>query len=216
MKCAIILSGCGVRDGSEIHESVTAMLSLDGRGHAYDCYALDKAQSAVVDHYHGSGMRETRNMLVEAARIARGQIRDVKALDLAQYDAVVLPGGFGAATNLCDFGSRGAACTVDPDLEDVLVRAHEAGKAIGFMCIAPVIAARVFGKNGVQMTIGDDAGTASACEAMGAKHVVCKVDEACVDKNLKIVTVPAYMTARSITECYLSAQAMVRALEELV
>ena len=216
MRCAVILSGCGVRDGSEIHESVTAMLSLAERGHSYMCYAPDKWQSVVVDHAHGRPMEEKRNVLVESARIARGDIRDLKLADLNDFDAVILPGGFGAAMNLCNFGRVGAKCQVDPDLESFLKKVHEAGKPIGFMCIAPVIAARVFGDKGVRMTIGDDAGTAKACEAMGAKHQVCRYDEACVDETLKIVTTPAYMCARDIAECFASAKALVTAIEKLI
>ena len=216
MRCAIVLSGCGVRDGSEIHESVTAMLSLAERGHAYMCYAPDRMQQAVVDHAHGGESDEKRNVLVESARIARGAIRPLQEADLSTFDAVILPGGFGAATNLCDFGSKGASCSVIPELASFLNRVHEAGKPIGFMCIAPVIAARVFGDRGVRLTIGDDAGTARACEAMGAKHVVCRYDEACVDETLKIVTTPAYMKARDIAECCASARALVEKLETLV
>ena len=216
MRCAIILSGCGVKDGSEIHESVTAMLSLAERGHSYMCYAPNKWQRFVVDHVNGRNLEEKRNILSESARIARGKIQDLKTADLKDFDAVILPGGFGAAVNLCDFGVCGADCHVDPDLEAFLKRVQEAGKPIGFMCIAPVIAARVFGDKGVRMTIGDDAGTAQACEAMGAKHEVCRFDEACVDEKLKIVTTPAYMCARNVAECYASAKALVLAIEKLL
>ncbi len=216
MRCAIILSGCGVRDGSEIHESVTAMLSLVERGHSYRCFAPDRMQQAVIDHAHGCESDEKRNVLVESARIARGAIQPLQAAELSTFDAVILPGGFGAATNLCDFGSKGASCSVIPELASFLNRVHEAGKPIGFMCIAPVIAARVFGDRGVRLTIGDDAGTAQACEAMGAKHVVCRHDEACVDETLKIVTTPAYMKARDIAECCASARALVEKLETLL
>lgn len=215
MRCAVILSGCGVRDGSEIHEAVTAMLSLTERGHAYECYAPDRWQTAVVDHAHGCMMDEKRNTLVESARIARGAIRDLKEANLDTFDAVLLPGGFGAAIQLCDFGKAGARCKVDPELEVFLKNVQKAGKPIGLMCIAPVIAARVFGDRAVRVTIGDDAETARACEAMGARHVVCRHDEVCVDEALKIVTTPAYMKARDISQCYASAKALVSALEKL-
>ena len=216
MKCAVILSGCGVRDGSEIHEAVTALLSLDERGHEYMCFAPDKPQSEVVDHLCGRRTPESRNVLTESARIARGHIKSLAEAELSAFDAVLLPGGFGAAINLCDFGFKGASCTVDGQVESFLKRAQAAQKPIGFMCIAPVIAARVFGAQHVRLSIGDDKATAAACEAMGARHVVCRADEACVDEELKIVTTPAYMKAKSISECYASAKSLVAALEKLV
>ncbi len=216
MRFAVILSGCGVRDGSEIHESVLLMLSLCQAGHEVSIFAPDKAQTMVVNGVSGKPMSETRNVLVESARIARGAIKPLSSLVIEDVDAIALPGGFGAALNLCDFGQRGEQCRVDAEVERVLVHAHEAGKVLGFMCIAPVIAARVFGKDGVRVTIGSDVGTARACEAMGAHHEVRRYDEACVDENLKIVTTPAYMEAGSIVECYASAQALVRAMTKLL
>jgi len=216
MKVAVILSGCGVRDGSEIHEAVTALLSLDQRGHEYQCYAPDINQTSVVNHITGRSMDQTRSVLEESARIARGNIINLNNAQFDSFDAVVLPGGFGAAVNLCNFGSKGSACTVNNTIESFLTKAQLMGKPIGFMCIAPVIAARVFGNKRVRMTIGDDPGTAAACEAMGAVHVNCRADEACVDHDLKIVTTPAYMKAQSIAECYKSADALVAALEKLV
>ena len=216
MRFAVILSGCGVRDGSEIHESVLLLLSLEQAGHEVSIFAPDKAQALVVNGVTGKPLSETRNVLVESARIARGAIKPLSALDISNVDAIALPGGFGAALNLCDFGQKGAHCHVDAEVERVLLCSHEAGKVLGFMCIAPVIAARLFGKEGVRVTIGSDTGTARACEAMGAHHEVCRYDEACVDEKLRIVTTPAYMEAKSLTECCASAQALVQAMTKLL
>jgi enhancing lycopene biosynthesis protein 2 len=215
MKIAVILSGCGVRDGSEIHESVTALLCMDQAGHEVQMFAPDKEQTAVINGVTGKATDEKRNILVESARIARGNIQALTRLCVADFDAVVLPGGFGAATNLCDFAINGPNCAINPDLERVLMDARNAGKIMGFMCIAPVIAARVFGKDQVRMTIGNDPGTAAACEAMGANHICCRYNEACVDARLKVVTTPAYMLAASIAQCYESAKAMLEAIENL-
>lgn len=215
MKTAVILSGCGVRDGSEIHEAVLAVLSLKEAGHSVDFYAPDKAQSMVINAATGKPAHETRNVLAESARIARGEIRALSALDVEAYDAVVLPGGFGAAVNLCDFGSRGAACEVDRELADVLRKCRKSAKIMGFMCIAPVIAARLFGGEGVHVTVGQASSASAACERMGAVHEVCRYDEACIDRTLRIVTVPAYMDAEDIVACHASAKALVRGMETL-
>ncbi|MBQ9244158.1 MAG: isoprenoid biosynthesis glyoxalase ElbB [Proteobacteria bacterium] len=218
MKTAVILSGCGVRDGSEIHEAVLAVLSLCEAGHEVSFFAPDKPQSAVINGVTGKACEESRNVLVESARIARGDIRALAALEqeLDAFDAVVLPGGFGAATNLCDFGVRGAACEVDAGVADVLKKCRNAGKIMGFMCIAPVIAARLFGNEGVHVTVGVPSSVSAACEKMGAVHEACRYDEACIDRRLRIVSVPAYMDAGDITACYASAKALVRGMEQLV
>ena len=215
MKTAVNLSGCGVRDGSEIHEAVLAVLSLVQAGHEVSFFAPDKAQSAVINALTGKPSSEPRNVLVESARIARGEIRALSALDVVAYDAVVLPGGFGAAINLCDFGSRGSSCEVDRELACVLRQCRETGKIMGFMCIAPVIAARLFGSEGVHVTVGRPSSASAACERMGAVHESCGYDEACIDRERRIVTVPAYMDAGDIAACYASAQALVRGLETL-
>ena len=201
MRFAVILSGCGVRDGSEIHESVLLLLSLAQAGHEVSIFAPDKEQALVINGLTGSPMSDVRNVLVESARIARGMIRPLSVLDISAIDAIALPGGFGAALNLCDFGQKGAQCKVDSEVERVLRCAHEAGKVLGFMCIAPVIAARLFGSDGVKVTIGRDKVTAKACESMGAHHEVKRYDEVCVDEKLRVVTTPAYMEAKSIVEC---------------
>ncbi|MHA6494872.1 isoprenoid biosynthesis glyoxalase ElbB [Pseudomonas borbori] len=198
-KVAVILSGCGVYDGAEIHESVITLLRLDQRGAQVQCFAPDVPQLHVVDHYSGDEMDETRNVLVESARIARGNIKDVKELHVEQFDALILPGGFGAAKNLSDFALSGANCSVQPDVLTAAKAFAAAGKPVGLMCIAPALAAKIFG-SGVICTIGNDPDTADAMTQMGVEHHECVVSEIVEDKAHKLVSTPAYMLAQSISE----------------
>ena len=210
-KVAVILSGCGVYDGSEIQEACAALLALD-RHHAraVPC-APDKPQMHVVDHTAGEpAAGEDRNVLKEAARIVRGEITPLADMDVKDVDAVLMPGGFGAAKNLCDFAVEGADCTVDGQVAAFLRAAYEAQKPIGAMCIAPVIVARVFGKDlKPKLTIGTDPDTAKAIAAMGAEHVECPASGAVVDEEHRIVTTPAYMSAGGIGEVFAGAEEFV-------
>lgn len=198
-KVAVILSGCGVYDGAEIHESVLTLLSLDRQGAEYQCFAPDIPQHHVVNHLTGEDMEPARNVLVESARIARGKIKPVEELDSDDFDALVLPGGFGAAKNLSDFAFSGAEVRVQIDVLAEAKSFAEAGKPIGLICIAPAIAGRIF-PDGVRATIGTDAETAATLEATGVQHVNCPVDEIVVDERRKLVTTPAYMLANRISE----------------
>ncbi|MEX2219068.1 MAG: isoprenoid biosynthesis glyoxalase ElbB [Phycisphaerales bacterium] len=196
-RVAVVLAGCGRADGSEVHESVSCLIHLARVGASYRCFAPDGPQTDVVNHLTGEPAPETRNMLVEAARIARGDIGPLSELRVEEFDAVVFPGGFGAAKNLCTFAKDGENCAVDTDVERVVKGFHSAGKPVGMCCIAPVIGARVLGKArggpGVQVTIGDDAGTAQAIGRMGSTNVPRAVTEAAVDEANRLATTPAYM-----------------------
>ena len=196
---AVILSGCGVYDGAEIHESVITLLRLDQRGAQVQCFAPNINQLHVIDHLRGEATDETRNVLVESARIARGNVKDVKELNASAFDALIVPGGFGAAKNLSDFASSGAACQVQADVLAACQSFAQAGKPVGLMCIAPALAAAIYGA-GVQCTIGSDEGTAAALTQMGAEHVECEVGDIVEDQARKLVTTPAYMLAQSIAE----------------
>lgn len=215
-KVAVILSGCGVFDGAEIHESVLVLLALD-RAHAdVVCTAPDVAQHHVINHLTQQPVSgETRNVLVESARIARGKITPLARLKPGDVDAVIVPGGFGAAKNLCNFALAGKEFTVNTEVASFLTTVHQAGKPIGFVCIAPAIAARMFGPAGVEFTIGTDAGTAQALESTGARHLNCNVYNVVVDRKLKIVTTPAYMLAGRITEAEAGINRLVQAVLEL-
>ncbi|MDR2982414.1 MAG: isoprenoid biosynthesis glyoxalase ElbB [Puniceicoccales bacterium] len=200
-RVAVILSGCGVYDGTEIHEAVITLLALDRARAQVQCYAPDVPQMHVVSHLTGEPLAgKARNVLLESARIARGAIKPLGELKVQDVDAIILPGGFGAAKNLCDFAVKGADMTVDPELARVLTGAHAAGKPLGFICISPVIAAKLFGPAGVSVTIGNDPGTAQAIAAMGAKHVNCTVSESLADSTHKVFSTPAYMLGPSIKD----------------
>lgn len=199
-KVAVVLSGCGVYDGAEIHESVLTLLRLSERGVAYQCFAPNVDQLHVINHLTGDVVEgESRNVLVESARIARGEILDLAGASAADYDALLVPGGFGAAKNLCNFAVAGAEMTVQPDFLAFAQAMHEAGKPIGLMCIAPTMSAHIFGE-GVDCTIGTDEETAAAIQAMGANHIECPVQEAIIDRQRKLVTTPAYMLAGNVAE----------------
>ena len=198
-KIAIILSGCGVFDGAEIHESVLTMLALEENNAEYQCFAPDIAQHHVINHLTGEEMDESRNVMVEAGRIARGQVNPVTELKSADFDALIFPGGFGAAKNLCDFAFKGSACTIEPGVLAAAQDFVQAGKPIGFICIAPAMIPKIYGEK-TQLTIGDDADTAAAIEGMGGEHICCPVSEFVVDETHKVVSTPAYMLAGNISE----------------
>ena len=200
-KVGVVLSGCGVYDGAEIHESVLTLLALDRAGAEVVCLAPDVAQRHVVNHLTGQPAEgETRNVLVEAARIARGKVRDLAGFDPSTLDALVLPGGFGAAKNLSDFAFRGADCEVHPEVARVVRAVHASGKPVGALCIAPVLLAKLLGGETPKLTIGTDPGTAAAVEKMGGRHVACGGGQAVVDEERRVVTTPAYMLDSSISE----------------
>lgn len=218
MKTCIVLSGCGVKDGSEIHESVLTMLHLDQAGSEIICAAPDLNQMDVINHVTDKAMAsEQRNILVESARIARGDIAALSSISADGIDALVIPGGFGAAKNLCDFAVQGPECRVQPDLEKLILDMVKAKKPIGALCIAPVIIARVLGKNNrkVKLTIGKDTATAEKINAMGATHVNCPVHQSVIDEEFRVVTSPAYMLAGSIKEVSESAKSLVNGLVKL-
>jgi enhancing lycopene biosynthesis protein 2 len=164
-RVAVILSGCGVYDGAEIHESVLTLLRLDQQGAQVQCFAPNVEQMHVINHLNGEEMPEKRNTLVEAARIARGEIKDVREARVEDFDALIVPGGFGAAKNLCDFAIKGADCSVQPDVLQLAQAFADARKPIGLICISPAMSARIFGE-GVECTIGHDTDTAAAIEKM--------------------------------------------------
>jgi len=199
-KVAVILAGSGVYDGSEIHEAVITLLALDRQDAEVQCFAPNMTQSHVVNHLSGEVSEgESRNVLIEAARIARGNIKDIVELETSNFDALIIPGGFGVAKNLCDFALNGADMTMD---DNVLLAAQsfkQASKPIGLMCIAPVMAAAIFGQ-GVQCTIGTDKDTAALLNAMGADHMNAEVNHVVVDEDNKLVTTPAYMLAETISQ----------------
>ncbi|RTE67062.1 isoprenoid biosynthesis protein ElbB [Amphritea opalescens] len=199
-KVAVVLSGCGVYDGSEIYESVLTLLAIEQGGARYQCMAPNIEQMHVIDHRNGEVMADQqRNVLTEAARLARGEIIDLATANPADYDALIIPGGFGAAKNLSDFAVAGAAAKVNPDLLAFTQAIHASGKPVGLICIAPAMTPLLFGE-GATCTIGNDQETAAAIEAMGGQHQDCDCSDIVFDEKFNLVTTPAYMLAGSISE----------------
>ncbi len=201
-KAAVILSGSGVFDGAEIQESVITLLALDRANVNVDIFAPDIDQHHVINHLTGNEMDEKRNVLIEAARIARGEIKDLQIANVNDYDMVIFPGGFGVAKNFCDLAFKGKDCEVNPIIEEFIIKAISEKKPLGFMCIAPALLAKVASKIGLKLslTIGTDPGTAEVIESFGSIHIECQANEIAYDEKNKIVTAPAYMVGKRIHE----------------
>jgi enhancing lycopene biosynthesis protein 2 len=217
-KIGVVLSGCGVYDGSEINETVITLLAIDRAGAEAVCMAPNVEQMHVINHLVGEPVEgETRNVLVESARIARGNIKDIAEVKATDLDALVLPGGFGAAKNLCDFAVKGPECEVNPDVARLVKEIVAARKPLAGICIAPALLARVLGPiNSPALTIGNDQDTAAALNKMGARHVDCPVREVVIDEQNRIISTPAYMLAGSISEAADGIEKAVRALLDMI
>lgn len=198
MKFAIILSGSGVFDGSEIHEATLSMYSICKNGCEYDIFAPNINQHHVINHITGAEMNEKRNVLVESARIARGEIQDIANFSSDNYDALLMPGGFGVAKNLSDFAFRGSKCIVNKEISSCIINMHKAKKPIGALCISPVILANIL--KGIEVTIGNDKNTLEEIKTMNGKHKPCSAQEVCVDKTNNIYTTACYMLNSNIYE----------------
>jgi enhancing lycopene biosynthesis protein 2 len=216
-KIGVLLAGCGVYDGAEIHEAVLTLLFLDRAGAQAICIAPNIPQYHVVNHISGNeNVSEKRNVLTEAARIARGKIKNISDIGVDDLDGLILPGGFGAAKNLCDYAIKGNSFLVNKEVEILIKAMHSAQKPLGFICIAPVIAAKVLGEFNPSLTIGSDAASAETIEALGAKHINHKVDEIEVDLTNKIVTTPAYMLGPDISNVAAGIEKLVLKVLELI
>ncbi|MBC8185935.1 isoprenoid biosynthesis glyoxalase ElbB [candidate division KSB1 bacterium] len=211
-KFAVILSGCGVFDGAEIHEATLTMLAIKKQGAEYEIFAPDIPQHHVINHITGEEMNEIRNVLVESARIARGNIKDLKEYNPSDFDALIFPGGFGAAKNLCDFAFKGPDCTINDDVVNAIQKTAEQHKPIGALCISPVFMAKIF--RDVEVTIGQDAGTAEAIEKMGATHKQTDHGEVIVDEKNLVFTTPCYMLDANILQIAKGASNIVEAMME--
>lgn len=213
-KVAIILSGCGVNDGSEIHEAVLCLLHLTKQGASYQCFAPDKPQ-ATTNHITGKlDASQSRNVLTEAARIARGDIKALTELNIADFDALLLPGGFGVAKNLSDFASQGAEMQLDAQVQAACKAFASARKPAGYCCIAPILIPRVY-PAGVKGTIGTDTDTADAFSAMGGEHIGCAVTDVVEDARYQVISTPAYMLAKNIAEADIGIGKLVKRLLEM-
>ena len=189
---AVVLSGCGFLDGAEITEAISTLIAIGQQGATYKVFALNK-DVPETNHLTQKPTGQKRNVLQEAARIARGDIQPLENLKAQDFDALAFPGGFGAAIHLCNFAEKGSEGQIDPQVARVVQEFHHSGKPIAAICIAPAIMALALGKKGVNVTIGEDAGTASELEKTGAKHQKCAVEKYVVDHSHKVITTPAYM-----------------------
>ncbi len=213
-KFAVVLSGCGVFDGAEIHEATLSMYAIAKAGSSYDIFAPDINQHHVINHLNGEEMQEKRNVLVESARIARGAIKNLKELNSEDYDVLFFPGGFGVAKNLCTIAFDGPDAAVNGDVAEAVQSFYEADKPIAALCIAPAMIARIL--PGVTVTIGQDEGTITAIEAMGGKHINTDHEQVIVDKEHKIYTTPCYMLDANILQIGKGAENIVaKVLEDL-
>ena len=199
-KIGVVLSGCGVYDGAEIHEAVITLLAIARRGAQAVCFAPDKAQTDVINHLTGETMAESRNVLIEAARLTRGAIQPLASARADELDALIVPGGFGAAKNLSNFAAQGSECVVDRDLQALTLAMHEAGKPLGFMCIAPALLPKIF----PDAAADNHRYRSGYCRGAGrdgrGARAVRPVDDIVVDEDNKVVTTPAYMLAQNIAE----------------
>jgi len=217
-RVGVVLSGCGVLDGSEIHETVLTLLFLDRAGAEIHCFAPDKPQRDVVNHFTKKPTGETRNVLAESARIARGEISPLSALNVDQLDAVIFPGGFGATKNLSSFAADDANCEIDPDVDRVIRDTIAKDKVVGAICISPVLIARALqGRTAGRpvVTIGTDAATAGSLRALGTENQPASVNEIVVDEKLRIVTTPAYMLGPRIANVAVGIEKLVHKVLEM-
>ena len=212
-KIAVVLSGSGVYDGSEIHEATLTLFAIAKNGGAYRCFAPDVEQAHVINHLTGQEMPEQRNVLVESARIARGNIQPLSEYRAGEFDAIIFPGGFGAAKNLCTFAFEGIDCAINPDVQHAVKETVEAGKPIGALCISPVLIIKILGDANV--TIGQDKDTISAIEKMGGTHKETTHGEIVVDEKYKLVTTPCYMLDASIVQIAEGADNVVKKILEI-
>lgn len=214
MKAAVVLSGCGVYDGAEIHEAVMTLYAIDKAGGSYQVFAPNVMQHHVVNHITGKATEESRNVMTEAARIARGKIKPVTEYRASDYDALIFPGGFGVAKNLCTYAFDGAECRVDRVVEAAIIETHKAHKPIGALCISPVLITRVLGD--VTVTIGNDHDTIEDIAALGGKHEKKNHGEVMTDEKNLIVSTPCYMIEATISDIARDAELLVAEIMKLL
>lgn len=209
-KFAVVLSGCGVYDGAEIQEAVLALLAIKKHGAEYEIFAPDIFQHHVVNHLTGSEMDEKRNVLIESARIARGKVKPLSEFNARSFDALIFPGGFGVAKNLCNYAFEGSDCKVNPEVEKVIKDMVSLHKPIGAMCVSPVLISKILGN--VEVTLGSDAESAENIRKMGSKHTNTTHGDVVIDRNHLIYTTPCYMLDANILQIELGAYNLVSSI----
>lgn len=221
-KCALILAGCGAKDGAEITESVSLMIAFDQAHFHVQAFAPNRSFHHVIDHAADQIVEsENRNMLVESARIARGNVLPLQELAEDDYDVICFAGGFGVAKNFCNFASEGKNAVLENDVKDILFRFIRAHKIVSALCISPILlalAAKELQLKDAKITLGD--GSSEAAEIVqtwGITHEPKKVHEASIDKVNRFVTAPAYMDAQaSPKDIFASATSLVKGVESLL
>ena len=213
---AVVLSGCGRADGSEIHEAVCALLCIENMGCTYQCFAPNIEQAAVINHLNNQPMPETRNVLVEAARIARGNILDLKEFKVQDFDGIVFPGGLGAVTNWCDFAEKGIDCDVNNSIRAVIRSCYDHKLVIGAMCIAPAMVAVVLADKKIHFTLGAGGAMAQKLEQLGVVHEEVGVTDVCIDRENRVCSTPAYMLASNMVDVCQGAQNLIGAMCQLI
>ena len=208
-RIGLLLSGCGQLDGSEIHETIVTMLALDREGVEIVFMAPDTKLN-VINHFEKKSVKEQRNVMVEASRLSRGKMKDIKDIKISDIDAIILPGGAGAIKNLSDFADKGANAVINPDVQRLILEMNENNKTIGAICISPAVVAKILSPKKIQVTIGNDLATKSVIESMGCQHIDCTVDDIVVDQANKIVTTPAYMLGPGIKEIAVGIEKLVK------
>lgn len=218
-KIGVALSGCGVYDGSEIHEAVLTLLAIDRAGAEAVCMAPDMDQMHVINHLTGEEVKgEKRNVLLESARIARGNIRDIRTVQADDIDGLIFPGGFGAAKNLCDFATKGENCQVHPEVVRLILEFAAKKKPQAACCIAPAMYAKVFEGEGIHptLTVGNDREVSGKMENMGSRHQDCETEDIVLDEENKIVSTPAYMRGQNISEVAVGIEKAVNKLVSMI
>lgn len=225
MKIGVLLSGCGVYDGAEIHEATMALLAIDEIGAEAVCISIDKDQYHVVNHLTGEEMNEKRNMLVESARIARGNIKEINEIDPIDIDGLVIPGGFGSAKNFTNWAFNGPDGDILPEVKLLIVNMINVGKPIAALCVSPVVVAKALEGSEIHptLTIGTDKesspydipGFVQGLETTGMHTEMKTVREICVDRENKIITAPCYMMDASISDIRKNARQAIEALRDL-
>lgn len=226
MKIGVLLSGAGVYDGAEIHEAVLTLLEIESLGYEAVCIGVDAPQHHVINHLNGQEQAQTRNMLEEAARIARGQIREISTVVPADLDALVIPGGFGSAKNFSSWAFEGPNGQIRPDVKLLLVNMYNVGKPIVALCVSPVLLALAFEDMaiGQQLTIGSTSAASpynisdfqEGLQAKGAQTPECSIQEICIDVPNRIITAPCYMLEASLPALQQNIRQAMAALKQLL
>lgn len=214
-KIAVILAGCGNRDGSETHETLSVLLAIDKRGMQYQCFAPE-GEFIVFNHIEGKPSGENRNLIIEASRLCRGNIMPLSQYKSEDFDALILPGGMGAAQNLSDYAFKGDKMSVNKEVERAILGTFSSGKPIGALCIAPMILAKILGDKNPTITLGGECQAAKDAVALGCKHKVCNATEVAIDENHKLFTTPAYMVATHIAQIFEGSDNLVESLSNIL